>query len=54
MQGLLAFTDNISFIPVHPSRIPEFTDKLKAQVEEGVKIVTDRIQRGISGTSDKN
>ena len=48
LQGLLNFTDNISYIPVHPSRIPEFTDKLKAQVEDGVKIVTDRIQQAIT------
>jgi tetratricopeptide (TPR) repeat protein len=52
-RGLLNFTDNLTYIPVHPSRIPEFTDKLKAQVEEGTKIVTDRIQNAIGGDSEK-
>ncbi len=52
-KGLLNLTDNVTFIPVHPSRIPDFTDKLKSQLEEGTKMVTDRIQQAIGGGSEK-
>jgi tetratricopeptide (TPR) repeat protein len=45
VEGLLNFTDNVEYIPVHPSRIPDMTDKLKVQVAEGTRIVTERIQR---------
>jgi len=40
-------TFNTDYVPVHPSRIPEFTDKLKAQVEEGTTIVTERIRQAV-------
>jgi len=54
MQGLLNFTETLTFIPVHPTRISDFTDKLKAQLDEGVKIVTSRIQEAVADGSGKN
>jgi hypothetical protein len=53
VQGALNFKDTVTYIPVHPSQIPEFTDKLKAQVEEGTKMLTDRIQHAVGGDSEK-
>ena len=47
VQGLLNLTASVEHIPVHPSRIPEMTDKLKAQVEEGQSLVRNRILRAI-------
>ena len=44
MPGLLAFKDDIEFIPIHPSRIPDMNEKLQAQLIEGVTNVTARIQ----------
>ena len=46
MQGLNVL-ETTEHIPVHPSRIPEMTDRLKAQVEEGTKMLTERIQRAV-------
>ena len=34
-------------IPLHPSRVGQLTDKMKAQIEEGVRTTTERIQRAI-------
>jgi tetratricopeptide (TPR) repeat protein len=53
LGALLNTPVELKYIPVHPSRIPNFTDKLKAQVEEGVKMVADRIQQAIAGTESK-
>jgi hypothetical protein len=50
MQGLLNFKDNEQSIPINPSRIPDMTDKLKAQLQEGVSNVTARIQQAIGQT----
>ena len=47
MPGLLAFKDDMEFIPINPSRIPDMTDKLKAQVEAGVSNLTVRIEGAI-------
>jgi hypothetical protein len=47
MQGLLGIRDDLEFIPINPSRIPDMTDKLKAQVEAGVSNLTVRIQGAI-------
>lgn len=43
LQGL-NLTETTDHIPIHPSRIPDMTDKLKLQLEDGVKIVMERIQ----------
>ena len=50
MPGLLAFHDDLEFVPIHPSRIPDMTDKLKAQVRAGVSNLTVRIQGAIGQT----
>jgi hypothetical protein len=50
MQGLLAFRDNIQYIPIHPSTITNMTDKLKAQLQAGVSNLTVRIQGAIGQT----
>jgi hypothetical protein len=47
MQGLLAFRDDQSYTPIHPSRIPVMTDKLRAQIQIGVSNLTVRIQGAI-------
>jgi hypothetical protein len=51
MPGLLAFRDDMEFIPIHPSTIPDMTDKLKAQVQTGVSNLTVRIQGAIGQTT---
>ena len=33
--------------PLHPSRVGQLTDKMKVQIEEGVRIITERIQGAI-------
>ena len=43
----LRFGVTLEHISVHPTKIPEMTDKQKAQVEEGKRIVTECIQRAI-------
>jgi len=50
MPGLLAFHDDLEFIPIHPSKIPDMTDKLKAQLQVGVSNLTVRIQVAIGQT----
>ena len=50
MPGLLAFKDDVDFVPIHPSRIPDMTDKLRAQVQAGVSNLTVRIQGAIGQT----
>ena len=50
MQGLLAFRDDQSYTPIHPSRIPVMTDKLRAQLQIGVSNLTVRIQGAIGQT----
>ena len=47
MPGLLAFKDEVSFVPIHPSRIPDMDDKLRAQIADGVSNVTARIQSAL-------
>ncbi len=47
VQGLLNFTDNVASTPVHPTRIGKLTDKMEAQLKEGVSIITECIQRAI-------
>ena len=46
LNGGLTF--NTSYIPLHPSEVGELTDKMKAQIAEGIQIVTARIQ-GVLG-----
>ena len=41
-----ATTDNVNYIPIHPSRI-EMTDALNARVAEGVQIISNYIQNAI-------
>jgi hypothetical protein len=50
MPGLLAFKDDVEFVPIHSSRIPDMTDKLKSQVQAGVSNLTVRIQGAIGQT----
>ena len=50
MPGLLAFRDDVSYVPIHPSRIPDMTAKLQAQVQAGVSNLTVRIQGAIGQT----
>ena len=50
MQGLLAFKDNIQYIPIHPTTITNMTDKMKAQLQAGVSNLTVRIQGAIGQT----
>ena len=40
--------------PLHPSRVGQLTDKMKAQIEEGIRITTERIQRAIGETGTPN
>ena len=54
IQGALNFKDTMELIPVDPSRITDFTDKLKAQVEEGKKIVTERIEHAVGQAAAGN
>lgn len=37
----------VNFVVVHPSKVGPLTDKLQAQVREGISIVTARIERAI-------
>jgi hypothetical protein len=50
MAGLLAIKNDMQFIPINPSRIPDMTDKLKAQVLAGVSNLTVRIEGAIGQT----
>ena len=50
MRGLLAFRDDIDYIPIHPSTITNMTDKMKAQLQAGVSNLTVRIQGAIGQT----
>jgi hypothetical protein len=50
MPALLEFRDDLEYIPIHPSRITNMTDKLKAQVQAGVSNLTVRIQGAIGQT----
>jgi hypothetical protein len=50
MPGLLEFRDDLEYIPIHPSRITNMTDKLKAQLQAGVSNLTLRIQGAIGQT----
>ncbi len=50
MPALLAFKDDEKFIPIHLSKIPDITDKLKAQLQAGVSNLTVRIQGAIGQT----
>ncbi|MGA3268041.1 MAG: PEGA domain-containing protein [Verrucomicrobiota bacterium] len=47
MPGLLAFKDEVQYIPIHPSTITNMTDKLKAQLQAGVSNLTVRIQGAV-------
>jgi tetratricopeptide (TPR) repeat protein len=47
--ALIGAPNEVKLVPVHPSRIANFTDKMKAQVEEGVKMVTERIHGDVGG-----
>lgn len=40
-------TFNRSFTPLHPSRIGELTDKMKAQIEEGKRVIGEKIRRAL-------
>ena len=47
MQGLLAFRDDVQYIPINPLTITNMTDKLKAQLQAGVSNLTVRIQGAV-------
>jgi hypothetical protein len=51
LGALIGAPAEVNYVPVHPSRISPMTDKLKAQLQEGVSNVTARIQ-GAMGWSD--
>jgi len=36
-----------SYIPLHVPEVKELTDKMKAQIEEGTRLATERIQQAI-------
>ena len=48
LGALIGAPGDVNYVPIHPSRIPQMTDKLKAQLQEGVSNVTARI-RGVIG-----
>ncbi|MGO8697796.1 MAG: PEGA domain-containing protein [Limisphaerales bacterium] len=50
MPALLEFKDEQEYVPIHPSRIPDMNDKLKAQLQAGVSNLTVRIQGAIGQT----
>jgi hypothetical protein len=50
MPGLLAFRDDVQYIPINPSKITNMSDKLKAQLQAGVSNLTVRIQGAIGQT----
>jgi hypothetical protein len=41
------------YIPLHPARVGQMTDKMKVQIDEGVKNMTERITGAIGGTASK-
>jgi hypothetical protein len=51
--ALIGAPAEVKLVPVHPSRIANFTDKLKVQIEEGMKMVTDRIQGAVGGAVER-
>ena len=51
--ALIGAPVEVRYVPIHPTRIPNLTDKLKAQVAEGVKIVTERIQKAIGAREEE-
>jgi hypothetical protein len=50
MQGLLAFRDNETFVPIDKSSITNADDKLLVQIQTGVSNLTARIQGAIGQT----
>jgi hypothetical protein len=46
--ALIGAPASVNYIPIHPSRIAHMTDKLQAQLTEGVSNVTARIQSAIN------
>jgi hypothetical protein len=40
----------VNYVPIHPSRIGKLSEKLQAQLKEGVSNVTARIQQAIGQT----
>jgi hypothetical protein len=50
LGALIGAPVEMRYVPIHSSQIPNLTDKLKGQIEEGVKIVTDRIQQAVGGS----
>jgi tetratricopeptide (TPR) repeat protein len=47
LAGGLSF--NTSYVPLHPSRVGEFTEKMKVQIAEGRRIVRERLTGGVQG-----
>ncbi len=47
--ALLGAPVTVNYVPIHQSRIGKLTEKLQAQVSQGVEIVTDRMQTAIVG-----
>ena len=42
--GVAGLSFNTSFAPLHEPEIGELTPKMKAQIEDGLRMVTERIQ----------
>ena len=47
MQGLLNFTEDVSFVALDPARAGEMGDRQERQLEEGIQGVTERIRRAV-------
>ena len=48
LGAMIGAPAEVKFVPIHPSRIANFTEKLKAQVQEGTQIVSERIKSAIA------
>jgi hypothetical protein len=47
LGGMVSITSNLIFTPVHPSKVDRMTDELRAQLRDGVAIVTKRVKNAI-------
>lgn len=45
--ALIGTPVEVRYVPIHPPRLPQMSDKLKAQLQEGVSNVTARIQSAV-------
>ncbi len=45
--GVLSVKSDMVYTPVHPSRVNQMTNALRAQVDDGIRIVTGLVQRAL-------